>query len=215
MTELIFAKSFGVNTFSFTRGAKASASPATRIGGTAPLGVDYEQLSEAIARGDTEHIYLKYGAGDGEEGSYGAIDLDGVKGGGANDFSTWLTYGYNGTIEVGDDLLPVEKGNMDGPTARSINERYNACTHYADDGGCSCAHYELTCPRVLKVLVIEKIGCSYVKVKGFAAFVLEGEAGDKGEVLGSYVKYLEPGESLVEDAWDSADFGIYNVGLTK
>lgn len=210
--ESFFAKTIGIDRFSFTKSAKVRVAPATQTNGVAPLGVDYIQLMNAIAIDATKHIYLKYGGGDGTEGSYGAIDLDGVKGGGASDFSTWLEFGYNGTIAIGEDLLPVEKGNMAGPTESAVSQRFTACTHFADLGGCTAEHYDLDCPRILKVLVIEKIGSSYVKVKGFAAFVLE-EVGDNGEVMGSYIKYLDFGNVTNEDLWSTADFGIYNVGL--
>lgn len=212
--ESFFAKTFGIDSFSFSRSAKARISPCTETTGVAPLGVDYIQLNEAIASGNTQHIYLKYGGGDGEQGSYGAIDLDGVKGGGASDFTAWLEFGYNGLIEVGDDLLPVEKGNMEGPTTSAISERINACTHYQDQGGCTYEHFDPDCPRILKILVIEKIGSSYVKVKGFAAFILEGYS-ENGEVLGSYINYLDSEGLSGGGAWDSSNYGLYCLGLSS
>lgn len=212
--ESFFAKTVGINSFSFTKSATVRAAPCTQASGVAPLGVDYIQLTEAIANNNTQHIYLKYGGGDGTEGSYGAIDLDGVVGGGANDFTTWLEFGYAGTIEVGEDLFPVEKGNMADPTTSAVSARYYGCTHFQDQGGCTAEHYDLDCPRILKILVIEKIGSSYVKVKGFAAFVLEG-VGENGEVLGSYIKYIENGNATNDDVWDTADFGMYSLSLSS
>ena len=212
--ESFFAKAIGINSFSFSRSAKAKIAPSMQTSGVAPLGVDYIELANALANNGTQHIYLKYGGGGGTQGSYGAIDLDGVKGGGANDFTSWLDYGYDGVIKVGDDLLPVEKGNMAGPTTSAISERFNACTHFQDQGGCTADHYDLDCPRILKVLVIEKIGSSYVKVHGFAAFVIEG-VGTNGEVLGSYIKYIDNGNVTGSNVWSTADYGMYNVGLVS
>jgi len=214
VVELSFAKVVGINTFAFARSAKASITPSTLIDGVAPLGVEKSQLSNAIATNNTEHIYLKYGPGDGTEGSYGAIDLDGVQGGGANDFSMWMQFGYSGVIEVGDNLLPVEKGNMAGPTETAITQRYLACTHFQDEGGCTADHYDPSCPRLLKILVFEKVGSSYVKVKGFAVFVLEGAGGSNGEVLGSYIKTLDPGNIARVVDWENTEFGVYNLGLS-
>ena len=214
VVESFFAKTVGINSFTVSRSAKAKITPTTQITGAAPLGVEYSQLMNAIASNNTEHIHLKYGGGDGTEGSYGAIDLDGVKGGGACDFNSWLEYGYNGVIKVGEDLLPVEKGNMAGPTASAVSERYDACTHFQSQGGCTAEHYVLSCPRVLKVLVIEKVGASYVKVRGFAAFVLEG-VGRNGEVLGSYIKYFESGNIANDESSGMDDFGMYNLGLSE
>jgi hypothetical protein len=112
-------------------------------------------------------------------------------------------------------LLPVEKGDMSGPTASAVSERYGACTHFQDDGGCNAEHYEMDCPRILKVLVIEKVGKTYVRVKGFAAFVIESDSGDD-EVMGSYIKFIEPGGSVGDEgAWSTGDFGMYSVGLSS
>ena len=210
--ESFFAKAVGIDSFSFTRSAQVRIAPCTQTTGVAPLGVDYLQLATAIENHNTEHIYLKYGGGDGTEGSYGAIDLDGVKGGGASDFTSWLEFGYNGMIKIGEDLLPVEKGNMAGPTASAVSVRFGACTHFQDQGGCTAEHFDLNCPRILKVLVIEKVDKSYVKVKGFAAFVLEG-VGENGEVLGSYIKYIDFGGASDENLWGTADFGVYQLSL--
>jgi hypothetical protein len=208
-----FSGIFGIRQFEFNRFAKAAVSPASRMSGAVPLGVDQTQLNEAIKNNQTKHIYLKYGGGDGTTGSYGAIDLDGVKGGGANDFSAWLQFGYDGVIKIDDSLLPVEKGNMSGPTADAIESRFNQCTHFTGQGGCTAEHYYPDCPRVLKVLVIEKVGTSYVKVKGFAAFVIE--EGFSDQVLGSYLKYLEPGEVNEHADWNMTDFGMYCIGLIE
>ncbi|MCX7614978.1 MAG: hypothetical protein N2Z65_04410 [Clostridiales bacterium] len=212
--DSFFAKTVGINSFSFSRSAKARITPATQVNGAAPLGVEYSQLMNAISNNNTKHIYLKYGGGDGTQGSYGAIDLDGVKSGGASDFTSWLEYGYSGTLKIGDDLLPVEKGNMAGPTASSVSARYNSCTHFQGQGGCTAEHYVLDCPRVLKVLVIEKIGNSYVKIKGFAAFVLEG-IGENGEVQGSYIKYFESGSISNGEYQAAQDYGMYHIGLSE
>jgi len=214
VVALSFAKVVGIDTITISRSAKTSITPTTQISGAAPLAVEMSQLSSAIANNNTEHIYLKYGAGDGTEGSYGAIDLDGVQGGGASDFSNWLQFGYNGIIKIGEDLLPVEKGNMSGPTASAVTQRYNACTHFQDEGGCTAEHYDPSCPRMLKILVVEKVGSTNVKVKGFAVFVLEGEADTNGEVLGSYIKSLEPGNITQDTNWGTTEFGVYNLGLS-
>ncbi len=209
--ELNIGKIFGVDFLHATRRAQTAVSVCKSMSGLVPLGVDYQQLETLIAKGNTTHIYLKYGGGDGDTGSYGAIDMDGVMGGGASDFETWLTYGYDGLIEVGENLLPVEKGNMAGATYDAMAARYNACTHFTEDGGCTAEHYDPDCPRLIKVMVIEKVGTSYVKVRGFAAFIIEGVYDDV--IIGSYVKYLEDGDVETDTSWDSAGYGVYAFGL--
>jgi hypothetical protein len=61
--ELNFAKIIGISTFNVSRSATARIAPCMSAEGAAPLGVEYTQLMDAIASGDTEHIYLKYGGG--------------------------------------------------------------------------------------------------------------------------------------------------------
>lgn len=209
-SDMYFGKIIGAAPFQFTRSAKVQIAPASQAGNLNPLGVEKTQLENAIASGNTNHIYLKYGGGDGTTGSYGAIDLDGVMGGGANDFDSWLFFGYNGIIKVNDGLLPVEKGNMAGPTKDAIAQKYNACTHFQNDGGCTAEHYDADCPRVLRVLVIEKVNKSYIRVVGFAAFVIEGYYED--EVLGSYVPIVVSGSV---DYTNAPDYGVYNISLTE
>ncbi|MDP4110401.1 MAG: pilus assembly protein TadG-related protein [Bacillota bacterium] len=209
---LDFSKVIGISSVDVSRSAGARAAPCASADDISPLCVDYLELKSAIESGNTEHIILKYGSGDGDTGSYGAIDLDGVMGGGANDFSSWLQFGYRGTITVGDGLLPVEKGNMSGPTELAISSRYSECTHFSDDGGCCAEHFVPECPRLLKVLVVSKVSNSYVMVKGFAAFIIESESAS-GEIRGSYIKALEPGGKPGGE--DDYNYGLYCVGLTS
>ncbi len=210
--DMTIAQIIGVNTIAFTRHAKAMIAPCTSAGEVAPLGVEQSILDAALASGNTQHVLLKYGGGDGDTGSFGAIDLDGVKGGGANDYLSWLLNGYEGTIEVGQGLLPVEKGNMAGPTETAISQRYYQCTHFESLGGCTLDHFDPDCPRLLKILVIEKVGTQYISVKGFAVFVIEGVSGD--EVLGSYVESIEIGNADGNANW-SAEYGLYSISLVE
>jgi Flp pilus assembly protein TadG len=128
-----FAGVIGIHKLSFTKTAEVQVAVCVRTNDVVPLSVEKETLDACVESGNTEHITLKFGAkdkGDLPGGDFGAIDLDGVMGGGANDYEYWLMYGYTGEISVGDDLYPVESGNMAGPTAVSFNARYNACTHF-------------------------------------------------------------------------------------
>ena len=216
--EFYFAKALGISSIAITRSAKAKISPSAKIFAPNPLGVDITQLQNAIASNNTENIVLKYGAGDEEvsNGSFGAIDLDGVKGGGASDYASWLRYGYSGELSIGDNLLPVEKGDMAGPTYTALSERYSACTHFPDQGGCTLQHFVPTCPRVLKVLVNEKVGTSYVKIKGFAAFILSSETLEtSGRIVGSYINIIEPGSGSGSGTSEDINFGVYNLRLSN
>ena len=187
----------GINEIDFTRSAEACTLPCSSTSDTVPLGVKKTVLENLIASGNTKHVILKYGSktNDLGQGAFGAIDLDGVKGGGANEYSQWLENGYLGEINIG-DVLPIEPGNMAGPTYYAISKRYNSCTHFKSQGGCTAEHYISGCPRVMKVNVVEYLNNNkYVKITGFAAFVLEdyNTYQSNGCVVGSYVDMVNVG----------------------
>ena len=213
-----FAKIFGVNEVTFTRSAEARIIPCTSLNDLVPLSAREDVLSALIASGNTEHVVLKYGKNTDEvvQGAFGAIDLDGVKGGGANDYVSWLTYGYQGDLTVG-TVLPIEAGNMDGPTLAGISARFNACTHFQSDGGCTAEHYSADCPRVMKVPVIQYVNSQYVKVVGFAAFVIEDYTtyADQGYVIGTYIDMVNIGAIKGDLTGTAENYGVYSLTLSK
>ncbi|HWS41804.1 MAG TPA: pilus assembly protein TadG-related protein [Pseudoflavonifractor sp.] len=213
-----FAPVIGVYALSFTKTAEVQSMVCVRLSDVVPLGVERAKLSACLAAGIREHITLKYGAKGGNtlpSGSFGAIDLDGVKGGGANDFRTWLTYGYSGQLAVG-SVLPVESGNMAGPTSQAFTSRYSQCTHFPGQGGCTAQHYVSSCPRVIKVPVVEYEGKKNVRIVGFAAFVLEGQPpGMSDAITGSYVDMVTLGSAGGDATGKSENFGVYSLMLSK
>lgn len=216
-TELHFAKIMGKDKIQVTKSAAAKIMPGIKIGDVVPLGVKKSNLDQHIANGILTNITLKYGGGSGDGGDYGAIDLDGVKGGGASDYQKWLTYGYTDELSIGEALYPVESGNMAGPTATAFNSRYYRCTHFPSQGGCNHQHFEPSCPRVVKVPVVVKYWDKYVKIVAFAAFVLDAPASEiSGEVTGSFVNVILPGTPAEsETVANDANYGIYSLKLSK
>lgn len=209
---LYFAQIIGMQSVTVTRKATAAVTPVSSLDDMLPLGIEKSALQAAIQNGKTQHIVLKYGGGGGDTGFFGALDLDGVKGGGAKDFATWLAFGYDGVLHVG-DVLPIESGNMAESTNTALAARYIQCTHYQSSGGCCADHYVLDCPRVVRVIVLERINNSYIRIDGFAAFVLE-DIGGNGEVIGSYIDTDVVGGNY-DDGGTSSDFGIYNLRLVE
>jgi len=213
-----FSKIIGVNEVTFTRSAEARTLATTSLNDLVPLSAREDVLNALIASGNTEHVVLKYGKKTGEvvQGAFGAIDLDGVKGGGANDYVSWLTNGYQGNLTVG-TVLPIEGGNMAGPTLTGLSARFNACTHFQSDGGCTAAHYDSTCPRVMKVPVIQYINSHYVKVVGFAAFVIEDYTtySTQGYVIGTYVDMINIGAATGDITGSAENYGVYSLTLSK
>ncbi|MEN6564337.1 MAG: pilus assembly protein TadG-related protein [Christensenella sp.] len=220
VSETAFARIFGVDEISFRREAEARVVPCAAMSDLVPLSIQESVLNEMIAGGTTQHAILKYDSNteEVENGSFGAVDLDGVKGGGANDYTSWLANGYQAKLVIG-TVLPIEAGNMTGPTYSGIVQRYSACTHYASNGGCKAGCYVDDCPRVMKVPVIVYTDSSnkYVRVVGFAAFVLEDYTtyADKGCVVGSYVDMVNIGAADGDLTGTAAQFGVYSLVLSK
>ncbi|MEX1308052.1 MAG: pilus assembly protein TadG-related protein [Eubacteriales bacterium] len=208
-----FGKTIGMQGKSVEKSAKIRIETVTRCTDMVPLGTSATEYLAAAAANEAQSVVIKYDGGDGTIGFFGAIDLDGVKGGGAADFESWLTYGYNGYIEVG-ETLPVESGNMEGATVDGFTSRYEACTHFADDGGCTAEHYVLDCPRVVILILYEMEGTKAVSVVGFAPFILEGIDGD-GDIIASHIDvsvYDFDSEELDED---TIEFGFFTPVMVE
>ena len=205
----------GIDFLDLSRDSKAIIAPTERVYGVVPFAVRKNVIEAHIANGVTENIALKFGGGSGITGDYGVIDLDGVQGGGANDIELWLNFGYTSQLKAGEDLYPIEPGNMAGPVNSAVQNRYNQCTHFQDDGGCDINHFEPGCPRVMTVPVVEDTEKKTVKIVGFAAFVLE-PIFDSDFVYGSFVKMNTGGvASDLIGVGDELDYGYYNVMLVK
>ncbi len=213
--ETSFAKIVGVNFINISRNATVKLSPVKQVGDVVPMSITKTNLDASIANNSTTHLALKVGGGDGTTGAFGAIDLDGVKGGGANDYNLWLTYGYTTALSAGEQIYPVETGNMAGPTNSALIQRYNSCTHFPSEGGCTLNHYSANCSRIVKVPVVEYINKHSIKIRGFAAFVLEPFT-NSGYVYGSFIKMVISGPvSDNLEFGDALDYGLYSAKLTN
>ncbi len=213
--ETSFASVLGFDSLSFTKKAKVKLSPVNSMSGLAPLGLTHTELTNRISTGDLSHVVLKYGKKDSSLSSFGALDLDG-KGGGANDYRLWLAQGYPGEIYIGDTLLE-EPGNMTGPTYQGFSARYGGCTHYdAQSGGsgCTAEHYEVTCPRIIKVVVYEPAAKKMVQVCGFAAFLLENQT-NNGYITGTFLNVISDGETSGGDLSDDSFYGVSGLMLAE
>jgi len=208
-----FAKVIGLEGKEVSKAAKIRIETITSCSDMVPLGTSSSEYLAAVAANEAQNIVIKYDGGDGTIGFFGAIDLDGVKGGGAADFESWLTYGYNGYIDVG-DILPVESGNMAGATVDGFTARYDACTHFPDDGGCTAEHYVLDCPRVVILILYEMEGTKAVKVTGFVPFILEGLNGS-GEIVASHIDVNADDFDSAEVDDDTIEFGFFTTAMVE
>ncbi len=84
-----------------------------------------------------EEYILKLGEGNGNDldkyysgfkkNCYGTVDPDNVIGGGAKDYENRLKYGFSGSLQINDRIIP-EYGNMVGPTDDGVEFRIESLT---------------------------------------------------------------------------------------
>lgn len=204
---------FGQKEVTVTKKAKVEISPLSGIRGLVPLALTEEQFFGSIEDGEN-HMILHFGAGNGVYGNYGAVDFDGP---GGNLYRKYLTYGYDGIVNIG-DILKYEGGVMTGPTVDAITTRLNGCTHYQHDGGCNVNHYDAECSRVIYIPIIDQNSKHDAVVVGFAAFLLDSVIpgkGNKCEVRGTYLPEIVLTEGVLATDGKANPFGTYKLRMSE
>lgn len=205
--ELFFARVLGFDKKQLNVSATARISPMSGCYGVVPFGV----ADNNYTFGDVQ--VLKYGATFDNPlppGQYAPIELGGN---GASTYTYNISHGYNGLIKVG-DVIPVETGNMVGPTRQGIQDRVNGCHHSPP---CTINGYHEGCSRILIVPLghnsPEPGSNGKFTVTGFAAFLITDAPnnGNKGEVAGAFIRYVAPGVST----GGADDRGIYVAELVE
>ncbi len=202
------AKIVGVSDITTLKSAKVSAVPVGSMRGCTPIGISADTYAEALASGQTEHVVLKLGGGEGDTGFYGFIVVDGSNGN-ASALLSSFKYGYPGEVRIGDQL-PMATGNKASVAKDGVTYRMSQCQHYADDGGCTVEHYVEGCPRITYVMIYDYITSSTIRVTGFAAIILE-ESENSDEIQGSFISMNASYTTLTSDS----DFGVYTYRLTN
>ncbi|MDO4582329.1 MAG: pilus assembly protein TadG-related protein [Bacillota bacterium] len=212
-----FAQVFGVDSIELDRGASAEVLAVGAATGVVPISVEAAALTQLLEQGVTEHIVLKYGnkTDNVVNGAFGALEIDGETGGGANQYAEYLAYGYDASLSVGDQL-PVKTGNMTGPTYSGINTRYYGCTHYVSSGGCTAERFIPGCPRLMTVPVVTYTGKHDIEISGFAMFMLEDieTYENRGYVVGTFVEGLVT-DGLGDTSGQAGDFGAFALTMTR
>ena len=183
--------------------ARASARVASvkAVNGIVPFGVSEGNYQF----GDV--LTLKRGAGTFIfPGWYGCLALGGS---GANIYENNIKFGYKGRVAIG-DFLPIETGNMSGPTAKGIKYRIDQCQHTPR---CTINSYIDGCSRILIVPIVRlsESRTEAVEVVNFAAFLATRYVGNGNEnaVEGTFVRYVVPGE--IDD--NISGYGLYSSYL--
>ncbi len=193
-----FAKVLGFNSVTYQAHVQASAGTLVSGTGFVPIGVQEQNF----VYGQT--YTLSDGSGEGVDGNYGFLALGGT---GACVFEQNLMYGYNGVLQVGEQV-ETEPGVMEGPVSTAISYRLNE----GEDSTFSTATEDS--PRVMLMPVIDSSsehGRSEVTIVGFAAFYLDGLQGSGGhqEIIGRFMRMVVPGT-----VGQGMNFGLYSVKLT-
>ena len=139
-----FASVLGLGNYTVTSASTAAWSDPSGAYGLRPLGlcIDGNQdLHDAIYANPPPtspvSVYVEWtkeqptACGD-TTGNWGAVDLDGVVGGGANDLSDWMEFGYEGLVEFEDHTvstcsgephcLPSQTGSSLASTKQEMND---------------------------------------------------------------------------------------------
>jgi hypothetical protein len=207
--QLHLAKVIGKHSVNINRDAVITIIPVSGLKGVAPIGIDVNELTYAVNTGNTNNIVLKYGGGDGLEGHFGFVVLDGSNGD-ANTLLDWMKNGYGYTLNVGYQL-PNASGNKASVAKKGVDYRLSLCTHYTEYGGCSVEHYNVNCPKIIKALVYRSIDSDTVEIVGFAPFLIES-VDNKANIYGSYLNMTIDAQSGSESAFDA---GFNTLKLIK
>ncbi|HBT20209.1 MAG TPA: hypothetical protein DEA47_02390 [Peptococcaceae bacterium] len=206
LVSLFFARIFDEEAAFVSAEAKARAEGLVKASGVVPLGIEEQPLVKG-------QLYtLKIAAPPTVRGgTFGALSLGGT---GADRYRENLKYGYDKPISVG-DIIDTETGNMANPTRTAVEYRMQSCNHVPQ---CTHEHYERGCPRIVIVPVyepylIEGQQLKKVVVKGFAAFLLDGQTkvGTDCYIRGYFIDYVFKGET--DDT--QGDYGAYGVKLIQ
>ena len=206
----LFGQILGIDSREVVIAATAGAEAITAASNTVPLGISKDNLIATLAENGAQDVILKYGAGDGDQGTYGALNLSGTHGGGASQYATWLAEGYPDIIKAG-TFLYDETGNMVGPTT-AFTVRFDSCTHFPGQGGCTTEHFHADCKRVINLIVFERVEPKKIKVLGFRPFILTGLS-DSSEITASAVDVtMATGETAPIDG-TNIHYGLFRNRL--
>ena len=198
-----FAQVLGIRRLEMTATATAEADTAKAVDcGLVPLGVTPNPDQDFVT-GCSPGYTLKFGAGAGSQGNYGALDLPECDGGpcagrpetGASTFECLVRNGYCCPIEIGQQL-PTEPGNMAGPFRKAIEDRFEADSDRRE--GICYDDYKGTGQRIINVLITTDAGPgrTSVTVLGFSSFFISNKPGSGNDngLIGQFLHRIVPGD---------------------
>ena len=209
---LYLARIIGINSSNVSAHAKAAVFSANSLKGVAPLSVTMQNFVFG------QQYTLKNGGGDGTNGWYGPVRLDGS---GANLYRNALTRGNLDAMSVG-QILEIESGNMSGPTTQGLRDRLSSDTRVP---GNTFEDHDRNAPQIVYIPIVEVMSSvsgsvKTVKILGFAAFFIENVSGSGGDcfITGRFIETLvsqgrETSPLSPSDDNPFIDYGLYSVKL--
>ncbi len=218
--EYLFGPIVGLHGTTVNRSAKVRIEAVVGDTRIVPLGISLDKRAAEISGESTAIIFDK---DDLEQinGFYGSLDLDGNPNGGASVFKDQFINGYPGDLILNDPthLLISENGVMAGPVSQAFDARYDACTHFVGQGGCTPDHFVPTCPRVVVIVIYQRIVDADNKFKfmpvGYAPYVLDRyDTSSKSLFTRAVSMRVKVGKTAqLTDL--NYDFGLYRVRLVE
>lgn len=197
--EYTFLKVLGINDTVVNANSKVILGAARSVkGGLRPFAVEDFPYQYG------ELVTLKNGAGDGYQGNYGVVALGGT---GSSVYEYNALYGYDGEIEIGDEI-DTEPGNM-ASVSNQLQIYINGIAHTFES-------HPRDSERLWTVPLVDSLdvgGRDSVTVTGFAQVFVEniGKKAGKIEIEARFVRFVVNGDIDVS----VVDRGTYGVKLVN
>lgn len=193
----LFARVIGIESSIVNASSTVKIGPITEVyDGIRPFAVEEQTFNYG------QVITLKYGAGAGNNGNYGAIALGGR---GAKNYQNNIKYGYDSKLKVG-DYIDTEPGNMVGPTVKGIN-------YILDSNFETFENHSKNSTRLWTIPIVDSLnvnGRKPVKIVGFAEFFIEG-VNNKAEITGRFIEFVKNGNIN----FNQNDYGLRAIKLVN
>ncbi len=214
--QYLFGPIVGLDSRVTSRHAKVRVEAVIGSQKIAPLGISLERRNDTIAG---ESVAITFDTHDEEviNGNFGSLDIDGG-GGGATEFFNDYVNGYDGDIIFNDmtHLIEGQTGVLLGKARDAFETRFDACTHFPTQGGCTADHFVANCPRIIIIIIHQRVTDSpphrYLPL-GYAPYILEAFE-DKSLYVAPLTLRVKVGKSLpLTDL--TYDFGLLRNHLVE
>lgn len=198
--DLFFAKILNTNSSDVTAKSAARILPATKVTGSAPFAITWDDSFLPGGSAVGTNLTLKVDEKDEYKGNFHCLALKSKSGGdsGASVLAENILYGCAQSLAIG-DKVSTEPGNMVGPIKKAIADRL------ALPGG-----------NIMIIPIIEETwtdlggGRLQVTIKGFAAFDIDASNGKT--VTGNFLRLATAADLVTEDD-SAASYGLYGTKL--